>query len=551
MASATGVDFVHFNGMSGEYYYCEQLSGGGALFDYDLDGDLDLFVTQGHMLGPGKSLSEATLPPATGQRLADRLFRNDLVTEADGRRRPRFTDVTEESRLDGTRYSMGAAVGDYDNDGWPDLYVTTWNSANQLFRNLGDGTFAEVTAEAGVGERRWSVSAVFFDFDRDGWLDLFAANNLNYTYSTHKECADDLGNRDYCGPIAFSPIPDTLYRNLGPGADGSIRFEDVTASAGLASEAGPGLGVTASDFDHDGWLDLYVANDGYPNHLWLNQGDGTFRNDGLLAGAAMNDAGLAEAGMGVSAADFDDDGDEDLFVAHLTDESNTLYTNDQGGIFSDRTVETGLATPSVAYTGFGTGFLDYDNDGRLDLLVVNGAVTAVREQMLAGDTYPLHQRNQLYHNLGGGRFQEISKEAGEAFTLSEVSRGLAFGDLDNDGDTDAVVFNNAGPLRLLINQVGQSRSWAGFKAIGTNGQDLLGSWLELDPSGLAQPSRRVRTDGSYASAHDPRVLFGLGEEASPVGIRITWPDRRRQRWTGLPAGRFTILRQETSTEVGA
>ncbi len=548
-AAEVGLDFVHWNGMTGEHYYCEHMGGGGALFDYDGDGDLDVYLTQGHLLGPGKELGDAIFPPRHPLPATDRLYRNDLAVHPDGRRELRFTDVTAESGIVGDRYSMGAAVGDYDNDGWPDLYVSTWASPNQLFRNRGDGTFVEVTEEAGVGETRWTVSATFVDYDRDGWLDLFAGNNLDYTFSLHKECADELGQPGYCGPIAFTPIPDTLYRNLGRDAAGRVRFEDVSVASGIRTAAGPGLGVVASDFDADGWLDLYVANDGYPNHLWLNQRDGTFRNDAMLAGAAMNAEGHAEAGMGVSAADVDNDGDEDLFVAHLTSETNTLYTNDQAGIFADRTTELGLGAPSLAATGFGTGFFDYDNDGDFDLVVVNGAVKAIREQMLAGDPYPMHQRNQLYHN-DGGRFRDVTAEAGAAFEPSEVSRGAAFGDLDNDGDTDVVVMNNAAPVRLLLNQVGQDRPWIGLRLVGESGRDMLGAWVEVLRPGQPTLGRRVRSDGSYAASHDPRVLVGLGDGApAAVAVEVTWPDGRRERWPEVVTGVYTTLAQGTGTAV--
>lgn len=537
-SAATGLDFVHFNGMSGELYYSEHMGGGVALFDYDRDGDLDVYVTQGHMLGADKTLADASFPPSEEPPFYDRLFRNDL--EAGGGLR--FTDVTEESGLRVDGYGMGVAVGDVDNDGWPDLYVTQWNSANRLLRNGGDGTFRDITEEAGVGEQRWSIAAVFFDYDRDGWLDLYVGNYLDFTFSVHRECANEVGLADYCGPVSFKSVTDTLYRNRGDGT-----FEDATAAAGITQDAAPVLGAVTGDFDDNGWLDLYLANDEEPNNLLLNQGADdsgrvTFRDEALLAGAAMNNEGKAEAGMGVNAGDFDNDGDEDLFVSHLDQETNTLYINDGGGVFTDRTVEAGLGAPSFDSTGFGTAFFDYDNDGWLDLLVANGAVQGLRDLMLAKDPHPMHQKNQLFHNLGNGRYEDVSARAGAVLELSEVSRGAAFGDLDNDGDSDVVIHNNAGPLRLLINQVGQDHSWLGLRLTGASvDRDQVGAWVEmLQPKPLA---RRVRGDSSYASAHDTRVLFGLGDATGPATVRVTWPNGQREIFDALPLGQYRTLRQ--------
>jgi hypothetical protein len=561
-AAEVGVDFVHFNGMTGDFYYSEIMAGGAALFDYDQDGDLDLYLTQGHLLGPDRSLDQALFPPRYPLPLSDRLYRNDLEVGADGTRTLRFTDVTEESGVAVTRgYGMGVAVGDYDNDGWPDLHVQNWGAPNQLLRNRGAGadgrvTFEDVTAEAGVGERRWGLASAFFDYDRDGWLDLYVANYLDYTYGIHKECVNDLGLRDYCGPASFEPMPDVLYRNRGPGADGRVTFEDATVRAGLVQNPGPGLGVATGDYDGNGWPDVYVANDEYPNNLLLNQGPGadgevTFRDDALLAGCAMNSEGQAEAGMGVSAADFDNDLDEDLFVAHLNQETNTLYRNDATGNFRDQTIEAGLGAPSFDSTGFGAGFFDYDNDGWLDVVVANGAIQTIEELLVADDPFPLHQKNQLFHNLGGDsgalRFEEVTDRAGAAFQLSEVSRGAAFGDVDDDGDVDVVIHNNAGPVRLLINQVGQDRRWVGVRVVGGSPErDMLGAWVELRAPGPPR-ARRVRTEGSYASANDPRVVFGLGDlELAPgvaARLRVTWPDGSREEWDGVPIDAYTTLRQ--------
>lgn len=551
-ATEVGIDFVHWNGMSGEFYYSEHMGGGAALFDYDGDGDLDLYLTQGHLLGPGKNNEDAHFPAPEGP-IVDRLYRNDLEELPDGERRLHFTDVTAESGLEVSGYSMGVAVGDVDNDGWPDLYITHWNSPNQLLRNRGRGadgkvTFEDITVDAGVAEKRWGIAAVFFDYDHDGWLDLYIGNYLDYSFAVHKECVNEIGRRDYCGPISFKPLPDVLFRNRSQAAtdgDHRVRFEDVTASMGIVQDPAPVLGAVSGDFNGDGWLDLYLANDEFPNNLLINEGGTYFRDEALLAGAAMSSEGKAEAGMGVDAGDFDNDGDEDLFISHLNQETNTLYRN-QDGQFGDDTIETGLGSPSFDFTGFGTAFLDYDNDGWLDLLVANGAVQGIRSQMLAGDRYPMHQTNQLFRNRGDGRFDDVSASSGAVFELSEVSRGAAFGDVDNDGDTDVVIHNNAGPPRLLINQVGHEKQWVGFRAVGTSGRDQLGSWVELlapgPPRGL-----RVRTEGSYASANDPRVLFGLGDASGSAHVRVTWPNGQREEWRDLPLGQYTTLRQGEGT----
>ena len=547
LAAEAGIDFVHWNGMSGEFYYSEHMGGGAALFDYDRDGDLDLYLGQGHLLGPGKKNEDALFPVPEGPPV-DRLYRNDLEVLPGGERQLRFTDVTAESGLEVGGYSMGVAVGDLDNDGWPDLYITHWNSANQMFKNRGKGadgkvTFEDITAAAGVAEKRWGIAAVFFDYDHDGWLDLYLGNYLDYSFAVHKECVNEIGRRDYCGPISFKPLPDVLFRNRSQG--GEPRFEDVSAQMGIVQDPAPVLGAVSGDFNGDGWLDLYLANDEFPNNLLINEGGQHFRDEALLSGAAMSSEGKAEAGMGVDAGDFDNDGDEDLFISHLNQETNTLYRN-QDGLFGDDTIETGLGSPSFDFTGFGAAFLDFDNDGWLDVLVANGAVQGIRAQMLAGDRYPMHQTNQLFKNRGNGSYEDVSASAGAVFELSEVSRGAAFGDVDNDGDTDVVIHNNGGPVRLLINQVGAAKRWVGFRAVGTSGRDMLGSWVELLAPGPTQ-GRRVRTEGSFASANDPRVLFGLGTETGTAHVRVTWPDGQREEWQNLPLDKYTTLLQGEGT----
>ncbi|MEO8258942.1 MAG: CRTAC1 family protein [Acidobacteriota bacterium] len=541
IAALSGLDFVHFNGMSGEHYYPEIMAPGVALFDYDNDGDLDVYAVQGQMLGAGKSLSDAVFAPAGA--LEDRLFRNDLTVSADGTRTTRFTDATAQSGIVVRSYGMGVAAGDFDNDGWVDLYRTGL-SGSVLLHNNRDGTFSDVTGRTGVENRGgWGVSAAFLDYDRDGWLDLFVGNYLLYSLAAERPCLSVAGQRDYCPPDSYRAQPSRLYHNQRNGT-----FRDVTGTALVGGAYGPALGVATADVNGDGWIDIYVANDGQPNLLWINQHDGTFKESAQLAGAAVSGAGTAEAGMGVDAGDFDNDGDEDLFVTNWQNQMNTLYVNDGLGNFEDRKAASGLGRPSLAKTGFGTGWFDADNDGWLDLLTVNGSVAIIEAQARANDPFPLRMTNQLYRNRRDGHFDEVSADAGPAFRIADVGRGAAFGDIDNDGDTDVVIASAAGRLRLLRNNVGNRAHWIGLRLIGARtARDMLGARVEIVRAGQPTLFRRARADGSYASASDPRVLVGLGAAAEAAQIRVTWPDGGREEWPRVAADRWTSLKQGESS----
>ena len=535
LAEASGLDFVHFNGMSGQMYYPEIMGPGAGLLDYDNDGDLDVYLVQGQMLGEGVPVGKAVYPPVGP--LTDRLFRNDMVVREDGTRTLRFTDVTVQSRIDIRSYGMGVAVGDVDNDGRVDIYRTGLEGA-VLLKNMGDGTFADVTARAGVANPGgWGVSAAFFDYDRDGWLDLFVGNYLIYSIASDVTCLSVTGRRDYCPPNSYRAQPSRLFRNRGNGS-----FEDVTSRALVGGAYGPALGVSTADFDRDGWIDFYVANDGQPNQLWINARNGTFRDRAFLAGAAVSGSGNAEASMGIDAGDFDNDGDEDLFITNWLDQMNTLYVNDGSGNFEDRKATSGLGPPSLAKTGFGTAWFDYDNDGWLDLFTANGGVATIEAQARAKDPFPVRMRNQLYRNLRNGAFEDVSARAGAAFDVAEVGRGAAFGDIDNDGDTDVLVANAAGRVRLFINQADAGNAWVGLRLLGTTGRrDMLGARVEVSRDGGPTVWRRARSDGSYASANDPRVLIGLGASKAAPRLRIHWPDGRMEDAGQVAPGTWTTI----------
>jgi enediyne biosynthesis protein E4 len=523
-AEATGLTFTHVNGATGGYYLPEVMGAGVALFDFDNDGDLDVFLVQGGALdGSG---------PATS-----RLFRNDLTIGADGRRSLHFTDVTERAGVGLRAYGMGVAVGDYDNDGYLDLFVTAFGP-DTFYHNNGDGTFTDVTREAGVSDAYWSTSAAFVDYDRDGKLDLFVANYVDFTTAANQLCSDPLGARDYCGPRAYHPVRDRLYRNVGSG-----RFADVTEAAGISKADGAGLGVATGDYNGDGWIDLYVANDATPNQLWINQHDGTFVDDGPLSGAAVNAQGNPEGSMGIASGDVDLDGDEDLFVTNIAGETSVLYVNDGRGNFEDARARWGVAPATGAFTGFGTNFFDYDNDGWLDLLIANGGVNVVEAQR--GQASPYRMKNQLFRNTGR-RFEETSAAGGAAFSRAEIGRGAAFGDIDNDGDIDVVVTNNNGPVRLLLNEVGSRHHWLEVRVTQAPGNRFgFGAWIGVERAGRPTLWRRVRSDGSYLSASDVRAHFGLGSSAAVDAVVVHWPDGSRERWTYITGDRLVTLGRGT------
>lgn len=523
-------------GMTGAFYIPEIMGSGVGLLDVDNDGDLDVYFAQGGSLGPATS---AGARAASGALNTGRLFRNDLTVANDGTRILRFTDVTDASRITAAGYGMGVATGDVDNDGWTDLYLTMFGR-NQLWRNNGNGTFSDISQRSGTDAGGWSVSASFADYDRDGWLDLYVGHYLQYSIEADQKCSSPAGTRDYCAPQVYRPQRDRLYRNNRNGT-----FTDISTTALRGTDIGPALGVVSADFDGDGWLDIYVANDSQDNLLWMNQRDGTFRNTALRAGAAITADGRAEASMGVDAGDFDNDGDDDLVMTELNGEGVNLYVNKGDATFADRSAASGLGPSTTPFTGFGMRWLDVDNDGWLDLLTVNGMVRQMDDRGAAPppgtSLLPYAQRKRLLMNTRDGRFDDVSARAGAVFGLSEVGRGAAFGDLDNDGDTDVVVSNGAGPAQLLLNTIGSRQHWVGLRLAGPSS---LGALVTVTLQDGRTLSRRAHADGSYGSASDPRVLVGLGETAAPVTVRVRWSNGRTGEWRDVAPDRYTTLTED-------
>jgi enediyne biosynthesis protein E4 len=544
-AAGTGVDFVYDSGRAGRYHLPEITCGGVALFDFDGDGDLDLFLPQG---GPLEPPAEGEPPAALP---TDRLYRNDLLDDNDlagdgAGHRVVFVDVTEAAGVGGTGYGCGVATGDYDGDGHVDLYVTNLGS-NRLLRNRGDGTFEDVTERAGADDARWSTAAAFFDADGDGDLDLFVANYVDYPIASAKACRTASGAPDYCNPASYAGVPNRLLLNQGDGT-----FADDPGAADVHRLRSRSLGVVAADFDGDGVPEVYVANDGEPNQLWKRGADGRWRDRALMAGVAVNARGQAEASMGVAVADDDGDGHLDLFLTHLTGETNTLYRNDGTGGFTDASTSSGLGMPSVGDTGWGVAWLDVDHDDRLDLVVVNGAVRTVEALAAAGDPFPFHQPDRLYRQRpdgAPGRYDLVA-DPGEALSVSRVSRGMAVGDLDDDGDLDLVIVDQGSPVRILLNRGADGRPWLGLRLVDRAGRDAIGARVELVRDSGVPVVRHVQTAGSYASASDPRVVFTLAA-MEPGVVRVRWPSGLVETWPEVAAGRYTTLVEGTAPAEGS
>jgi hypothetical protein len=511
-AAARKLIFTHQSGHRDRFLLPEIMGGGAALFDMDGDGDLDAYLVQsGDISNPANKGS------------GNRLFRN----RGDGV----FDDVTAGSGAAAAGYGMGVAAGDYDNDGDDDLYVTNLGS-NVLLQNDGRGRFRDVTASAGVAGSGWSTSAIFLDFDADGLLDLFVTRYIDWSPGSERDCYSLTGVQDYCAPRNYdAPTSDLLFHNRGNGT-----FADVSAQAGLREAVGNGLGVVASDFNADGRIDVFVANDGTPNHLWTNQGGGRFVDTALLAGVAIDQDGAAKAGMGVHVVDVDDDGDHDLLVVNLDTESDSFFRN-EGHFFVDATAAAGLRMASRRFTRFGMALLDFDNDGYLDLYEANGRV-GLQAERLSPDPYA--EPNLLMRGVPGARFEEVLPQGGVASPLVATSRAAAFGDIDNDGGIDVLVVNRDGPAHLLRNVVASRGHWIALRVVDHRGRDAIGAELTLTV-GNRRLRREVRAGYSYLASNDPRVHVGLGAETRVNSVIVRWPDGRRDTFGPFDADRIVTI----------
>jgi enediyne biosynthesis protein E4 len=544
--ASAGLDFKHDVGPTGTFFMPESAGSGGALFDFDNDGRLDIYLV--HNVSPSSKSK-------------NRLYHQ----EPDGR----FRDVSEGSGLDVTGYGMGVTVGDVNNDGLPDLFLTEYGNV-RLFRNCGEGKFEDVTRAAGIDNTRWATAASFCDYDRDGWLDLIIVNYLDYTHTV--KCHDTRGMLEFCGPQGMQGTAARLFHNLA-GARGSTRaaeadtggrgstraseprFEDVSVTSGIAKKTGPGLGVLCADFDGDHWPDIFIADDGMPNRLFMNQRNGTFREEAAQRGIAYNAFGSPVANMGVAVGDVDSDGLFDIFVTHVSWEQHALWKQGPAGLFQDQTAASGLSNLKLRGTAFGTVLTDFDCDGALDLALVNGRIKrdnaagrgVPAEPLLPGlDSFwhPYAQRNQLFANEGTGRFRDVSDANPALCGTAGVARGLACGDIDNDGDLDLLVVNTGASAQLLRNVAPKRKHWLMIRAIdpALGGRDMYGTEITVT-AGPKKWKRLVQPSYSYLVSNDPRAHFGLGASETFDHIQVVWPDGTQENFPGGKADQFLVLRK--------
>ena len=516
VTAESGVSFRHVASPE-KKYIVESMSGGVALIDYDNDGDQDIYFVNSLTVDLVKS----------GGKTRSALYRND----GEGT----FTDVTDKAGVADIGWGMGAVAGDYDNDGFDDLYVTCLG-ANRLLRNNGDGTFRDVTQKAGVGDPRWSTGAAFLDYDNDGRLDIFVTNYVDFDVNHLPEFGKGRtcqykGVPVQCGPRGLPGAGDSLYHNNGDGT-----FTDVSKRAGVSDPQGfYGLGVLCADFDEDGWTDVYVANDSTPNFMYRNQGDGTFKEVGFVSGTAVNENGSEQGSMGVTAGDYDHDGRLDIFITNFADEYNTLYRGGAKLNFTDASYAAKVAEAALPLVGWGTKFFDYDNDGWVDLFVANGHVYPQLENY--------RQRKLLHRNNRDGTFSEVAAQAGAPLTEKRVGRGVAFGDLDDDGDVDLVVGDLDGPPQVLRNDGGSAGNAVVVKTVGVkSNRDGIGARVRVVAGDLAQVDE-VRSGGSYVSQNDLRLHFGLGGRAKVDLIEVRWPSGAVDKVTGAAANRVLTVRE--------
>jgi enediyne biosynthesis protein E4 len=512
IATASGLDFQHTNGASPEKHMVETMGSGGLFFDYDNDGWLDIFLVDGGSVTDRQVTTRAR----------HRLYHN--------RGNGTFEDVTAASGITHPEYGLGACAGDYDNDGLVDLYITN-AGPNVLYHNNGNGTFTDVTRAAGVGSPLLSTSCAFADIDNDGDLDLFVTNYVDL--SKERPCGD-ARVRAYCRPELYQGLPNVLYRN-----NGNQTFTDITREAGVYTTTGKGLGVVFGDYDDDGWVDFFVANDLAPNFLFHNKGNGTFSEVALLAGVSVATDAKARAGMGTDFGDVDGDGLLDLVVTNFMLEAHNIFRNLGGGLFADATFESGLGPATLPFVGFGASFLDYDNDGSLDLAIANGHVLDNADYFGPKATYA--QRNLLFHNEGAGRLREVGTMSGSGFALVKVSRGLAAGDIDNDGDLDLLVTNNGQTADLLRNDGGNLRNGLLLHLVGTkSNRDGIGARVRVTAGGKTQV-REVKAGSSYLSQNDLRAHFGLGTATRIERVDIRWPSGTNDVIRNVPVNHIVTV----------
>jgi hypothetical protein len=520
------LDFRHDPGpIDGDYFMPQSIGSGGALFDFDADGRLDLYLLQNG-------------GPESGS--TNRLYRQ---TE-----QGTFEDVSAGSGLDVAGYGMGVAAGDVNNDGLLDLCITEFARV-RLFLNQGSGRFAEVSESVGIVDRAWAVSAGFLDYDRDGWLDLVVANYIDY--APHWECSSASGAPDYCAPYAFQGMASRLFHNLGrqsAPAD-SVRFEETTVSSGIASRMAPGLGVLCADINGDHWPDILIANDDAANHLWINQHDGTFVEQGLVSGLATNSAGQFEGNMGIGWGDVNGDLLSDVFITHLTREHHTLWIQHHPGQFEDRTAASGLAKSHWRSTGFGTVLQDFDLDGALDIAIASGRVSrdlhASADERLGPHWSAYAERNQLFQGDGRGEFHDVSERMPAFCGTRNVARGLMWGDIDNDGDIDLVLTAIGGPARIFRNIAPRTGHWLLVRAIDPAlRRDAYGASVTIR-AGRRQWIGTVTPGGSFACSNDPRVHFGIGDVTQYDRLRVVWPDGNTEEFAGGPTDHLVVIEKGT------
>jgi len=519
ITKAAGIKWGTTKLASGIQYLIETMGGGGGFIDYNGDGLIDIYLV-GYTQTP---------QPDPQAKLRDALYRNN----GDGT----FTDVTESAGISNSMLGMGLAVGDFDNDGWPDIYITGYGTS-KLYRNTGDGKFKDVTTLARVENKAWGTGAAWFDYDNDGYLDLFVANYLTFDPNGPVPC-DFFDGRPYCYLNKFQGSASALYHNNGNGT-----FTDVSTKAGISAHIGKGLGVIAFDYNNDGRMDIFQANDTAPNFLFRNDGNGTFTEVALAANCALDPNGQTRGGMGVDAEDLDGDGYQELFVTNFSQQTNALWHNNGDGTFDEITYESGLGRISLPFSGFGTRFFDYNNSGTVGLFVLNGHPFEPIQKVFPDTTYA--EPPFLFENMGK-TFRDVTAQSGASVKRSYLGRGLAIGDIDNDGDLDLLLMNAGEPPVLLRNDGGNQNNWLGIKLVGTkSNRDAIGAWVSIS-SGTLRRTKQLSGGTSYCSASDNRMLFGLAQNQRVDEVNIRWPSGLTTTLKNIPAKQYLTVHEQKAS----